>query len=366
MVSYQRCARTDVIDEKRGTLDVDFQHNLSIGERHQFVWGFDYRYSSAQTVGTFAFSLVPPDRNTNLYSGFLQDQITLVADRLSLTLGAKLQHHYYSGFGAMPSARIAWTPSTKSTYWAAVSRALRSPSDTDDGLRVIGAVFPGPGGMPVAVLNIGNPRLQNENLFAYEAGYRALLRKNLSVDLAAYYNSYDHLQTWEPGAPYLDDSPAPLHLVMPYTEQNMMHGEAHGLEVFANWQVLPRWTISPGYAFERLYLHLDPGSQDTSTIRFIGGSTPVHSAQLRSHVALPHQFSWDTSVYFVDRLVSPQVASYTRLDSGLTWQGKKHLSLSVFGQNLLQDHHLEFQDLSGTVNSSLMKRSAYAKITWHF
>jgi len=220
--------------------------------------------------------------------------------------------------------------------------------------------------MPVAILNIGNPRLQDESLLAYEAGYRTLLRKSLSVDLATYYHSYDKLQTWEPEAPSLEDTPLPPHLVMPFIAGNMMHGEAHGLEVFANWQVLPRWTLSPGYAFERLHLHLDPDSQDTSTIRLIGGSTPAHSAQLRSHVALPRHFSWDTSVYFVDRLISPQIASYTRLDSGLTWQSKEHLSLTVSGQNLLQDHHLEFQDLAATLNSSLMKRSAYAKIAWHF
>jgi iron complex outermembrane receptor protein len=366
MVSYQRYARTDVIDERRGTLDFDFQHNLSIGERHQFVWGFGYRYSSAQTEGSFAYSLIPPDRDTNLYSGFLQDQIALVADRLTLTVGAKLEHHYYSAFGVMPSARIAWTPSTKSTYWAAVSRALGSPSDLDDGMRVISAVFPGPGGMPVAVLNIGNPRFQDESLLAYEAGYRTLLRKNLSLDLATYYHSYDKLQTWEPSAPFLEDTPLPPHMVIPYIAENTMHGEAHGLELFANWQLLPRWTLSPGYAFERLHLHLDPGSQDITTIPFIGGSTPAHSAQLRSHVELPRHVSWDTSAYFVDRLVDPPVASYTRLDSGLTWQWKEHLSLSLFGQNLLRDHHLEFQDLTLTTNSSLMKRSVYAKITWHF
>jgi outer membrane receptor protein involved in Fe transport len=153
---------------------------------------------------------------------------------------------------------------------------------------------------------------------------------------------------------------------MPLIVQNMMHGEAHGLEVSANWQLLPRWTLSPGYAFERIHTHLDPGSQAAQSIADSEGYTPIHSAQLRSHVALPRQFSWDTSVYFVDRLVSPSIASYTRLDSGLTWQWKEHLSLGLYGQNLLQDHHLEFQDFGGTINSSLMKRSAYAKITWHF
>jgi iron complex outermembrane receptor protein len=55
MVSYQRYARTDALDERRGTLDVDFQHNFSIGGRHQFVWGFDYRHSSSQSGGGIRF-----------------------------------------------------------------------------------------------------------------------------------------------------------------------------------------------------------------------------------------------------------------------------------------------------------------------
>jgi len=78
LVSYQRYARTDVLQETRGTLDVDFQHNLSVGERHQFVWGFDYRHSDSLTEPTFAVSVVPSDHHTNLYSGFAQDQIVLL------------------------------------------------------------------------------------------------------------------------------------------------------------------------------------------------------------------------------------------------------------------------------------------------
>jgi hypothetical protein len=38
----------------------------------------------------------------------------------------------------------------------------------------------------------------------------------------------------------------------------------------------------------------------------------------------------------------------------------------VVGQNLLQDHHLETSNTDQIVQSSLIKRSAYAKMTWHF
>jgi hypothetical protein len=60
------------------------------------------------------------------------------------------------------------------------------------------------------------------------------------------------------------------------------------------------------------------------------------------------------------------VASYTRLDTQLTWRLMESVSLSLVGQNLLRDHHVEFNDPFQSVNSSHVKRSAYAKVTLQF
>jgi iron complex outermembrane receptor protein len=109
-----------------------------------------------------------------------------------------------------------------------------------------------------------------------------------------------------------------------------------------------------------------PLSQDTQTAEETEGSNPDVQAQLRSHVDLSRTLKWDTSVYLVDRLVAQSVPSYTRLDSGLSWRWKEGLTISVVGQNLLRDDHLEFVDYSGATRSTLVKRSAYAKITWRF
>ena len=62
--------------------------------------------------------------------------------------------------------------------------------------------------------------------------------------------------------------------------------------------------LSPGYAFEQIHMHLDAPSQDTSSVFESEGSSPVHSAQLRSHINLRHGIGWDVSAYFVDRLKS--------------------------------------------------------------
>jgi outer membrane receptor for monomeric catechols len=98
----------------------------------------------------------------------------------------------------------------------------------------------------------------------------------------------------------------------------------------------------------------------------IQGTSPVHQAQLWSDLELAHGLHWDTNAYFVGRLPAPAIASYTRLDSQLRWQIAEQMELSLVGQNLLRDRHAEFNDQQQSVNSSLVKRSTYAKFTWRF
>jgi iron complex outermembrane receptor protein len=133
-----------------------------------------------------------------------------------------------------------------------------------------------------------------------------------------------------------------------------------------NWKATARWTLRPGYAFEQIHMHLDPMSQDTVSVLNAEGSSPVHSAQVGSHLDLTHGIAWDASAYFVDRLRNGGIPAYTRVDTGLSWRWSEHLSSSVAGQNLLKDRHLEFVDDTGSVISTLIKRGAYAKLTWQF
>jgi len=250
--------------------------------------------------------------------------------------------------------------------WASVSNADRTPAQTDTSSRINFGGFQAPGGPPTVFALVGNRRVENEGLTAYESGYRTTRLRNRSIDVAAYYGRYDHQQTTESAAPFLENSPDPPHLVLPVTYQNVTHGEAHGFEVAADWKVTDRWMLSPGYAFEQIHMHQDARSQDISSALEAEGTSPAHSAQLRSHAALRHGIAWDLSAYFVDRLKSGGAPSYTRVDTGLTWRWTEGLSMSVVGQNLVKDRHLEFADDTGSVRSTLIKRSVYAKVVWQF
>src|SRR5271163_1987584 len=365
-VSYDTYDRNDVLREDRHTWSADFQHHFAWGSRQDVVWGVGYRYSTSKTDGTPFISLDPANLNTQLFSSFIQDEIALIPGRVSLTVGTKLEHNYYTGFGLMPSARVAWNLDEHQMIWAAISRALRTPGSIDASEQIDSTGFLGPGGTPVIIRSVGNPNVQDETLLTYEAGYRSQLSTRLSLDIAAYYNSYNHLQTEEPGAPFLETSPPPLHEVVPVVAENLMYGETHGVEISANWKVATRWTITPAYTFERIHLHLAPGSLDTTSVAAGEGNSPQQWAWLNSHVNLPGNLSWDASANFVDRLTALSVPSYTRLDTQLTWRPREHLSISLVGQNLESDHHLEFLNTVGTGLSTLVRRSGYAKVTWRF
>jgi iron complex outermembrane receptor protein len=360
-VYFDRYARSGPqAREVRNTFDLDFQHHLAWGTRQDLVWGGGYRHTADQTVGTIDGAFVPADWAGDFFNAFVQDQITLKANRVFLSVGAKLENGYFTGFDLQPSARVAWTPGERHTFWAAISRASRTPSRRDEGLSAVLAALPGPS----EVVLLGNPNVKAEHVLAYEMGYRTQASNQLSIDATVFLNTYHDLQSVEPQPSFFE--PNPGLLVHPETFANKLHGTTDGIEASVNWKITDHWTLSPGYSFLQMHLHTDPGSQDTITVADTEGTSPHHQAQLRSHVELPRGFEWDTSVYFVDRLPAPSIASHTRLDAQLSWRIAERMELSLVGQNLLQDHHAEFNDQLQSVNSSEVKRSAYIKFAWRF
>ena len=73
----------------------------------------------------------PHQQTDSIYSWFLQDQIPLVSDHLWLTLGSKFEHNNYSGFEVQPNVLLLWAPTAHQSLWAAVTRAVRTPSRLD-------------------------------------------------------------------------------------------------------------------------------------------------------------------------------------------------------------------------------------------
>jgi iron complex outermembrane receptor protein len=348
--------------EERHTFDLDFQHHLAIGCRNDVVWGLGYRVTSDDLTAKYSKSFVPQQRTDNLFGTFLQDEIR-VLDSLSFTVGAKVEHNGYTGFEFQPSAQLVWMPTRRQAIWASAARAIRQPARADTAIRIDVATTPLDSGTFAVTQIMGDPHRKAEELLGYQAGYRAQATKTLSFDVAGFFNRYHHLQSDEPGTPYLSSSPEPLHTVFPVLSTDRAHAQTYGAEVFANWNITGRWRVSPGYSFINMNFASDLSNQDPS-VSTQAGDTPSHKFEIRSQLSLPRNLSWDNTLYYVGALPDQAVPAYRRLDTRVAWRLGETAEISLTGQNLLTPRHSEFGD--DTPLHTEMQRSVFGKMTWHF
>ncbi|MBM4053245.1 MAG: TonB-dependent receptor [Planctomycetes bacterium] len=351
----------DVLDQRIYTYDIDFQYRFPFGDYQEITWGTGYRFIRDDLDDSFTVSFDPDNRQSHIFSVFLQDEIKL-RENLNLTVGSKFEENDYSGFEIQPSARILWKMLPQNAVWGAVSRAVHTPSRSYEDIKINTAVISSEE-LASALSIFGNQDLEAENLLAYEIGYRHELLPNLSVDVATFYNSYDDLISLESGIPYFEYDPY-FYQTIPLEMNNKIDGNTYGVELSANWKVSKTWRLNPGYTFLQMEMETDSDSSDEDSEGKYEGSNPEHQFQIRSLLNLPYNLEYDTSLYYVSRLHKLDVPSYTRFDMRLGWHPRKDLELSLSALNLLEDEHKEFT--ADDVMSSDVPRSFYMKVTWQF
>jgi iron complex outermembrane receptor protein len=355
-----------VLREHRQMGDLDFQHHFVAYSRHDITWGADFRRTVDHMVGSLALGFRPSRKNDWLFSGFVQDQIGLVRDRLRLNLGMRYEADGLEPPEILPDIRLIWTPKARQALWMAVSRAVRTPSRADADLDVDTAIVPGAGGVPTTIEVDGNPNIGDEYLTAFQAGYRAQYGKYFSAELTGYHNHYNGLRGTSVGTPFVETDPGPPHLVLPHTYNNSIAGGADGVEVSSTWQVASRWKLSGGYTWLRMNLHSTLPGDHSADLAATAGTSPTEQFNLRSYVNLPQNIQFDTMMYFVGGLPTFSVPAYARLDSRIAWRPMEGMELSVTGQNLSQPRHLEFTSANQGILATQVKRSFYGKMTWRY
>jgi len=347
--------------ETRNTFDLDFIHHLTVGERQNFIWGVGARLSPSQFVQTVpSLDFIPHDIANNVYSGFAQDEIAIIPGKFSLTVGSKLEHNNYTGFELQPSIRALWTIDPRQTFWAAVTRTVRTPSRIEEDFHLLEF------GIPVPLIYVaidGNQRLSSERLIGYEAGYRRLVTPKFYVDIAVFHNDYNDLISLGAPALTVDTTPAPPHFTIRFPWVNGLRGSTDGFEVAPDWTVAPWWQMKATYSYLNLALERKRGIVDGGGyVAKDEGSSPHNQITVQSRFDLPKGFEFDQTYRYVSALPAQLVKSYGTADVRLAWRATRQLDFSVFGENLFQPRHAEFgHDTSPKVG---IKRSIYAQITW--
>jgi len=354
-------AKDQLIDEVRDTFDIDFQHRIESIPRNEVIWGLGYRITRDETVDLRNTRFDPKDRTLNLYSGFIQDRIAIVADRFWLTLGSKFEHNDYTGWEVQPTGRFLWKPREKHSLWGAVSRAVRTPSRAERDVQFdLTTIPPGspenPGPLPVLVRVNGSDSFESEEVVAFELGYRFLVNDRMLWDIAAFYNSYDKINASISSGP----TPAgpPPYLLATETLANEEKLDSRGIEVAIDLIPTDWWKVDLAYTYLRL--NQDSGNND------ISGSSPRNQLSLRSTMDLLRYFEFDLWIRYVDELPRLNVEDYFTFDVRLGWKPLTNLEVALVGQNLANEQQLEFVDQFLPARSTEVERSVYTKVAWMF
>lgn len=319
----------------QSTFDFDSQYHAKLGSRHDMVCGFGYRnYDIMVDVQGSTFTIEPPTCSFDIISYFVQDTLELRRDLWYLTAGIKLEHNNFTDFEYQPSVRLLWTPDDRTSIWGAVSRAVRTPSVADRDFLLVGGFVQ------------GSRAVRSEDLLAYELGIRRQPTDKLYWDLAVFFNRYDNLIGLYPALP-------PPEIV-----SNIGIGDCYGYELVVTYDVNPHWRLRGAYSF--LVEDVDYGP-NALPFYVLPGSNSRNQCFLHSAWDLSHRTTLDMIWRYVDSL-AVGVPQYLVMDVRLAWEPSNNLEFALVGQNLLDNHHLEFTDVFSTVTE--VPSGFYGMVSW--
>jgi iron complex outermembrane receptor protein len=314
------------------------------------VWGLGYRYTHDVDVNAPALAFLPPTLDQSLYSAFAQDELALTKSA-ALILGSKVEHNAYTGYEVEPNVRLRFELPEKQMIWAAVSRAVRTPSRID---RDFYEAAP-----PHLVLLEGGADFESETVVAYELGYRAQLGSKFTTSVSAFYNEYDDVRS---------TSFTPV-TVLPLYFANNLDGDTRGVELSGTYQALDWWQLNAGYDLLKENIGIKQGQTDLNDA-LNETADPEHQFSIRSSMDLPHGVAFDSQLRWVDTLHTNNgatvgtVPAYFDLNARLAWRPTKTLEVSVTGQNLLHGHEAEY-GFPGPTREEIV-RGVYGKAVWTY
>ena len=391
------------VTEKRDTIDLEFQHYKQLWGKHDLVWGMGYRATWYEMADMRHIEYRYGDkRSDELYSVFMQDDITLNKN-WTLTFSARYEQNDFTGSEFQPNAKVTWKATEDRTFWASLSRAVKTPSISETAVTSRGIIFYDESRLPQDILNIseppytlpisGNENLQSEKLTALEFGYREQLTPTLRIDTTVFVNHYDDLVAYvnNPNCGGLDHvtpidlDPDPnvvreicVYDVAPSSGQyvfetpssfgNGLSANTYGFEIVADWQARDWWKLQFTYS----WLQVDGFRSETDASGYLAQNETLietlsapHTANIRSTMNLPNQWYFDTWLRYMDNMKNAGIGAHTALDVRIA-KKYRDVEFSLVGQNLFTKQRQEFREIFSGLGQTEIQESWYAQIRWQF
>jgi iron complex outermembrane receptor protein len=366
-------------DETRTTFSVDLQHQRDLG-RHQLMVGGWVRLNQYDLGGSGVLSFVQEIDNDTVFSAFIQDEIQIIEDRLSLTVGLKLEDNELSpdDVEVMPTVRVLWKPIEDHAFWAAVTRAVRTPSIADltaDVQDIVPALPPGdplnPSTVPARVTSMGNPNFESESNLAYEVGMRGQISSHVSYDLALFTMEYENLRSFSPtdivcspsGVSYFVDPLCFLtsdSVVALYQFTNVNESTISGFEAALDWMVRKNFRLRSAlsYAYE-------DATEYPPTLP-VAGTYPEWQFSLRSEWSPSEDIDVAALIRYVDEVDFRSIDEYWQANLHVRWSPDDAWVASLGVRNLLDDRTVEYHSELGDIVPTRIERTAFVNLRYSF
>jgi iron complex outermembrane recepter protein len=367
-VYYDHTDRRGAISDNllEDKFDVELRHRfpLPLGQDVQYGIGYRYFPSTVERRGDPRVYFDPETRYLNLFTLFIQDEISLWPERVKLVLGSRFEHYNLTGWEVLPNARLGWTINPRNMVWAAVSRAAviadREQLDTRNS-PLAGPFYPAGSPLPVFFVGGGSPDTKPEQVLAYELGYRWLAHPRLSFDVAAFYNDHSDLITGNIQSDKAEPSATPfLHVEIPVVATNGADAQSYGIELASAYQALDDVRFTLAYTYTRIE------AEDPFDI-FQTGMNPEHQISLRTSWNLHRDFDVDLWTRWVDERSAVAIADYFDLSARIAYRFARNWEIAVVGRNLLDGGHKETQDpLFYQTRAIGVDRAVYGQLSCRF
>ncbi|MCB9367437.1 MAG: TonB-dependent receptor [Calditrichaeota bacterium] len=350
--------------EKRNTFDIETKHRWQPVARNEIIWGLGYR-NSKDDMPVF---MSPEKYSYDLFSAFAQDELTLVPNHLRLIVGSKFEHNTYTHWEIQPNVRGIWTPNDNHSFWAAVSRAARTPSRGERAGQVDLVSIPpmtaqNPSPLTMLAGFQGSTSFGSEYLTAHEIGWKSRVTSTLNVSADLFHNKYSDLRTATYGTPEQRlNEPVP-YVYVPVIVGNSLTNESYGCEALAEVKLRHSWRVIGTYSYllEKVIGQEDLGPIGTEHIY------PKHQAVLRNSIDLKFNFTVDGDVRYVGKLANSAIDEYVTADVRIGYSPVQGLDVFIVGQNLFERYHKEF-DMSIAFQAlpAEVERTVYFGTSWSF
>lgn len=370
---YDRVHTNSTLDARNfiESFDIDFQQRFPLSEKHDVTWGLNYRLYHNKLFSTASTRFSPPEQTNHLYSAFIRDDVSLIPDRLKLTLGTRFDHNDFTGLEIQPNARLMWTPDSDNSIWFSVSRAVRTPSrGENDAISPLGQLQNIPGlptlPFPISPILNGSGQFNSEKLLAYELGTRHQLTSRASIDITGFINDYSQLRDLSFGALSFSTG-IPRQLLLPILLNN--HGSAltYGVETSVDWKPINQWRLQASYSFLNMHItsnellkQLDPTTSGASK------ANPQHQLSFRSNYDISEKLQVNIWVRYTSDITFYNIPGYVTMDTKLAYKPIKNIEVFLVGQNLFREKHQQYVADAVPSAAAWISRGIYVGARWQF